>query len=287
MQELVESRANPTTTNADVQWGPVIAGALAGTAVASVLMGFAAALGLLVASPSPSWRDTSVWLTLLSGVWMLLVYVFSFGLAGYVAGRMRSPFTGADPNEIEFRDGMHGLLAWALGVIIGALLLWATITAVASTRTGVTAGEAAGASELAYLAFELDRLFRSDGRPADPNQQASRAEAGRIIRTGLGRRDLAGEDRAYLVGLVAARTGLSPQDAERRVAQVMESARTAANRARRSGVIVGFMTATALLAGAAAAWLAGLAGGRHRDDEAIPSLSSMTWQSLRASGRLN
>ena len=44
MQELVESRANPTTTNADVQWGPVIAGALAGTAVASVLMGFAAAL---------------------------------------------------------------------------------------------------------------------------------------------------------------------------------------------------------------------------------------------------
>jgi hypothetical protein len=65
----------------------------------------------------------------------------------------------------------------------------------------------------------------------------------------------------------------------------MESARTAANRARRSGVIIGFMTATALLAGAAAAWLAGLAGGRHRDDEAIPSLSSMTWQSLRASGR--
>jgi hypothetical protein len=172
MQELVESRANPTTTNADVQWGPVIAGALAGTAVASVLMGFAAALGLLVASPSPSWRDTSVWLTLLSGVWMLLVYVFSFGLAGYVAGRMRSPFTGADPNEIEFRDGMHGLLAWALGVIIGALLLWATITAVASTRTGATAGEAAGASEPVYLAFELDCSALTDDRPTRTNRRA-------------------------------------------------------------------------------------------------------------------
>ena len=140
MQELVESRANPTAPDAYVQWGAVFAGALVGAAVASVLTAFAAALGLLVASPSPNWRDTFGWLALLSGVWMLLVYGFSFGLAGYVAGRMRLPFTGADPNEIEFRDGMHGLLAWAPGVIIGALLLWATITAVASTHPGVTAG---------------------------------------------------------------------------------------------------------------------------------------------------
>jgi hypothetical protein len=55
MQELVES-PGATAANAYVQWGPVIAGALVGTAVASVLMAFAAALGLLAASPSPSWR---------------------------------------------------------------------------------------------------------------------------------------------------------------------------------------------------------------------------------------
>lgn len=57
-------------------------------------------------------------------------------LAGHIAGQLRSPFRGADPNVVEFPDGVHGLCAWALGVIIGALLLWATVTALASTRIG-------------------------------------------------------------------------------------------------------------------------------------------------------
>jgi hypothetical protein len=282
-QEVADSRAGATSTGAYIQWGPVIGGAVGGAAIISVLMTFAASLGLLFTSPSPTWRDTTVWLTILSGVWMLLVYVFSFGIAGYVAGRMRSPLRGADPNEIEFRDGVHGLLAWALGVIIGALLLWGTITTLASTRIG--AAEAGTAGKPGYLVFELDRLFRSDARPSEGNILESRAEAARIIRLGLGRRDLAGEDRAYLVRLVAARTGLSPPDAEKRVTQVMQAARSAASKARSAGVIIGFMTATSLLAGAAAAWLAALAGGRHRDGETAASLSSVTWRRLTMPSR--
>jgi hypothetical protein len=284
MQELAgTSRAEAASTGAYIQWGPVIGGGIVGAAVISVLMTFAAALGLLMASPSPTWRDSSVWLTILSGVWMLLVYLFSFGLAGYIAGRLRSPLHGADPNEVEFRDGVHGLCAWGLGVIIGALLLWATVTALASTRIGVT--EASTPSEPGYLVFDLDRLFRADGRPSDDNFQASRAEAARIIRSGLGRRDLAADDRGYLVRLVAARTGLSPPDAERRVTQVMESTRKAASKARRTGVVIGFMTAASLLAGVAAAWLAALTGGRHRDGGTVSSLSSITWRSLATSRR--
>lgn len=282
MQELAgNSRTEATSTGAYIQWGPVIGGAIVAAAVISVLMTFAAALGLLMASPSPTWRDTSVWLTILSGVWMLLVHVFSFGLAGYVAGRLRSPLRGADPNEVEFRDGVHGLCVWALGVIIGALLLWATVTALASTRIG--AAEAGTPSEPGYLIFDLDRLFRADGRPSDGNLQANRAEAARIIRSGLGRRDLAGDDRSYLVRLVAARTGLAPPDAERRVTQVMESARKAVSKARRSGIVIGFMTAASLLVGAAAAWVTALTGGRHRDGGTVSALSSITWRSLAAS----
>lgn len=282
MQELAgSSRAEATSTGAYIQWGPVIGGGIVGAAVISVLMTFAAALGLLMASPSPTWRDTSVWLTVLSGVWILLVYLFSFGLAGYIAGRLRSPLHGADPNEVEFRDGVHGLCAWGFAVIIGALFLWATVTALASTRIGVA--EASTPSEPGYLVFDLDRLFRADGRRSDDNLQASRAEAARIIRSGLGWRDLAGDDRAYLVRLVAARTGLSPPDAERRVTQVMESARKATSKARRSGVVIGFITAASLLVGAAAAWVAALTGGRHRDGGTVSSLSSITWRSLAAS----
>src|SRR4051812_18265570 len=87
-----------------IHWGPVIAGAIAAAAVFLVLVTFAAAIGMSTASPSPTWRDTSFALSLLSGLWLLLASLGSFALGGYLAGRVRSTWaTGAD--EIEFRDG--------------------------------------------------------------------------------------------------------------------------------------------------------------------------------------
>ena len=70
------------------------------------------------------------------------------------------------------------------------------------------------------MTYELDRLFRSDRAPQGGDAEA-RAEAGRIIQTALGHTDVAADDRAYLVRLVAARTGLPPTDADRRVQQII------------------------------------------------------------------
>src|SRR3954462_6117272 len=111
-----------------IHWGPVIAGAVVAAAVWSVLMAFAAAVGMMIASPSPTWRDTSVWLALLSGLWIVVVTAGSYALGGYLAGRVRSSWK-ADPDEVEFRDGAHGLLVWALGVVLSIALLWATAEA--------------------------------------------------------------------------------------------------------------------------------------------------------------
>ena len=77
---------------------------------------------------------------------------------------------------------------------------------------------------------------------------------------------MANDDRAYLVQLVQTRTGLSRPDAENRVAQTLASSRDAVGRARHSAVILAFMIGAALMIGAAIAWLAAAAGGRHRDD---------------------
>ncbi|MFL5103752.1 MAG: hypothetical protein ACJ8E5_24400 [Xanthobacteraceae bacterium] len=253
-----------------IHWGPVSAGAIAAAAVWFVLMTFASAVGLATLSPSPTWRDTSIALALLSGVWLLLVALGSFGLGGYLAGRVRSSWATSE-DEVEFRDGAHGLLVWALAVVIGAVLTWATATAVTSVSAGTTTVMHPTQGEPAFLAYELDRLFRSDRRPerADPE---ARAEAGRIIMTGVGRRDIGAEDRAYLVRLVTARTGLAPADAERRVSEVVAQARQAARRARASSVVIGFMTAASLAVGAAAAWFAAGIGGRHRDRAISPPL---------------
>jgi hypothetical protein len=253
-----------------IHWGPVIAGALAASAVSFVLMSFASSIGLAVASPSPTWRDTSIGLSLLSGVWILLVTVGAFALGGYLAGRVRSSWATI-PEEIEFRDGTHGLLVWALGVMLGALLLWATTTAFSTINAATSATQRPAAGEPAALTYELDRLFRSERRPDTVDPEA-RAEAGRIIATGLGRREIASDDRAYLVRLVAARTGLNLADADRRVAQVVAEARQANRQTRTSAVVLAFMTAASLAAGAAAAWFAAEIGGRHRDRSISPPL---------------
>src|SRR5215475_7399648 len=97
-----------------IHWGPGIAGGIVAAATSFVLMGFASAVGLMVASPSPTWRDASVWLAILSGFWIVVVAVGSFALGGYIAGRVRSTWAAA-PDEVEFRDGVHGLMAWGLG----------------------------------------------------------------------------------------------------------------------------------------------------------------------------
>jgi len=252
-----------------IHWGPVFAGALAAAAASFVLMGFASAVGLMVASPSPTWRDASVGLAILSGVWIIIVAVGSFALGGYLAGRVRSTWSAAT-DEIEFRDGAHGLLVWALGVVIGAALLWATATSLTAVNSA-TSGPRAVAGEPSFLSFELDRLFRSERR-LDPAAADVRAEASRIIMRGLGRDEVGADDRTHLVRLVAGATGLAQADADRRVTQTFAEARNSASQARRSAVILGFATAAALAAAAAAAWIAAGIGGRHRDSEFAPPL---------------
>jgi hypothetical protein len=59
-------------------------------------------------------------------------------------------------------------------------------------------------------------------------------------------------------------------EAERRVDDVVARAKESINRARRSVVILAFMTGAAALIGAAAAWFAACAGGRHRDGRDAP-----------------
>ena len=115
-----------------VQWGPVFAGALAAAALASVLHTFAGAIGLAVSSTAPTWRDASIALWILSGLYLVLVALAAYGLGGYVAGRMRSRWHEVNQDEVEFRDGLHGGLVWAVGIVIGAAMLLATACAVST-----------------------------------------------------------------------------------------------------------------------------------------------------------
>jgi hypothetical protein len=247
-----------------MDWTPAWVGALVSAALSFVLLAFGSALGLAVASPSSSWRDTSAVFTLVSGLWLLLTALASFGLGGYFAGRLRIPLRPHSRDEVEFRDGIHGLLVWAIAVLIGAVLAVAVSSAVSPQR-GTDAKSSTASTAEPLFALELDQLFRSDRRPVDPGDPELRAQAARIISSGLGHRTMAPEDRAYLVRLVETRTGLAATDADNRVTQTVSKSRDAVAKARHSAVILAFMVGASLMLGAAVAWLAAAAGGQHRD----------------------
>ena len=115
-----------------VHWTPVIAGAFVASALSLVLIAFGTSLGLAVASTAPTWRDTSPTLTVISGLYLVLTAAVSFGFGGYLAGRLRTSWDPALHREfVEFRDGSHGLVSWALAVVISGLV--AAVLATAAT----------------------------------------------------------------------------------------------------------------------------------------------------------
>ena len=252
-----------------LQWTPVVAGAICAAALSFILMTFAAAVGLGVSSTSPTWRDASVALWILSGLYLILQALLSFGLGGYIAGRIRTSLAENSTEEVENQDGLHGLAAWALAVVMGAALA-GLIGASAINRPSVPTTSANSSAAEPILSYELDRLFRAARRPANVDLNSERAEAGRILLTSSSHEGVSADDRTYLIQQVAATTGLAAADAERRVDNVIASSRTALARSRRSTIILAFSLAAALLLGAVAAWAAASAGGRHRDGAPLP-----------------
>jgi hypothetical protein len=92
-----------------LQWTSVIVGAFVATALSLILISFGTALGLGMASAAPTWRDASVALWLLSGVYLIFQSLISFGCGGYVAGRVRPPYASAT-DDIETRTDCTALL---------------------------------------------------------------------------------------------------------------------------------------------------------------------------------
>jgi hypothetical protein len=266
---------DPATAGEWTDWSPIIAGAVAAAAVAFVLHSFAIVIGLSVSSTSPTWRDTSFTLMLLSGLYLLLAALAAYGFGAYVAGMV---VVSTSAEGAEFVDGIHGLLVWALATLLTGLLALAALQALPriATPSATQTGTSSSAPGESIIADDLDRLFRAERRPPGVDLNYIRAEAARVLLTASSHQGLQSDDRAYLVRLVAANTGLAAPDADRRVNDIVARAKQSLARARKSGVILGFMTGVAALAGAAAAWFAAVAAGRYRDGR-LPIPAILDW----------
>ena len=278
--------SNVSTGSSFVEWGAVLAGGAMSAALSFTLLTFASAVGLSFISP---WTDAGVSTKVIASLaifWVLAQQIGSAIVGGYIAGRMRSRFGESSADEVEFRDGLHGGLVWAVGVVISAALALFVAGAIAKTGTEA-AGRvvAATTSNSEIIAYQTDLLFRKvangPSAPASQNSQNTnaltteqRAEISRLVGRSVATGHLADADRTYLGNVVAERTGLPQSDAEKRVndvfAETSRALKEAADKARVGAILTGFVTAAGLLIALGAAWWAAQRGGHHRDN-AIPA----------------
>jgi hypothetical protein len=293
-----------------VSWGAVFAGAAAAAALSLILLLLGTGLGLSLVSPwSNEGVDASTF-GISSILWITFMQLAASAVGGYMAGRLRTKWAGVNRDEVYFRDTAHGMLAWAVATLGTAALLTSVIGAILGggvQAAGAAVGNvASGAVQSAAVAgaqaepglggpagqagqaegpmgYFVDSLFRSsagddrrDDRPPPEESAASVAEVTRIFANGIRMGSLPDEDVRYVAQVVAERTDLSPQQAERRVREVfmnmqttlMEAetqAREAADAAREASAYAALWLFISLLAGAfIASWMATF-GGRQRD----------------------
>ena len=262
-----------------VSWAAVAAGAVGAAALALLLIAFGAGLGLSAISP---WSDSGVSASTFktgTGIYLVIVAVMSSAVGGYLAARLRTRWVGIHTHEVFFRDTAHGFLAWAFATLLSATALSSAAAYLQMAPTAAVGSAASQATESVNPAdIYVDKLFRASPTAQPPasspnsaatsnaNSNQSKAEVARLWTSEFHKSyDLSAADKTYVAQVVAARTGLSQADAEKRVNDVIAEAKTAADNARRGAAKLSFWLTAAMLFGAFAASLAAVEGGALRD----------------------
>jgi hypothetical protein len=107
-------------------------------------------------------------------------------------------------------------------------------------------------------------LFRS-AQPSSSADEGLRVEVGEIFAHSLREGALNADDRDYVANMVAAKTGLSRSDAEKRVDEVFGKDQQAVDNARKAVAHSLYWMFVALLLGAFTASVSATFGGKQRD----------------------
>jgi hypothetical protein len=295
-----------------VSWGAIFAGAAAAASLSLILLILGVGLGLSSVSPWAREGVSATTFGVSTIVWLSMTQLLASAMGGYLAGRLRTRWTAVHTDEVYFRDTAHGFLAWAMASLATAALLTSVIGAILGGGVQAGASMAGGATRAAGSAvavattsaamaplaadgpmgYLIDSLFRRDSATPAPTATAAlpgtgsapgatargedAAEVGRIFMNITPTQALPAEDVRYVGQMVAQRTGLSQQDAEKRVVDLHAraqarlvaaevSARDAADRARKASANSALWLFVSLLVGAFVASLAATFGGRQRD----------------------
>ena len=264
VSEAVTGEAN----RSGVSWPAIIAGTVVAAASSLILLALGSGLGLSSVSPWSGSGASATTFTVMAAIWLIVVQWVASGLGGYLTGRLRSKWVSTHTHEVFFRDTAHGLIMWALAAVLGVLLLASAVASALDTGVRAAGSASSGAVNAAASGanpYDIDTLFRSSHPDANGPATNTSMEATRILGHALTAGQMPAADRTYLAQLVAARSGLSQEEAQQRVDAVTAQARQAADTARKAGAMASIYIALSMLVGAFIAGVAAAMGGRVRD----------------------
>jgi hypothetical protein len=291
-------RAKPAAS-----WSAILAGAIVAVSLSLILVTLGAGLGFAAISPWSERGLSASGFTVASTIWLIVTQWLSAAVGGYLAGRLRQRWLATHTHEVFFRDTAHGLVTWAVATLFVAGLIVSSMANVLGGGARAVGGLAsAGGQGVAAMArpemsgprgpmgvpdagggpagaYNLDKLFRSNSSSSapypsggDPRANDSRGEVMHIT-ANAANGTISDEDRAYLASLVASKTGLSAEDAQKRVDAYVQAvneatvkAKAASDEARKAAAQAALFTALALLIGAFIASVSAAIGGRLRDE---------------------
>jgi hypothetical protein len=256
-----------------VSWRAILGGAVAAASIAIVLVLLGLGLGFAAISPWPNAGATAATFSIVGGIWLIVVQWLSSGIGGFVTGRLRTKWVNVHTHEVFFRDTAHGFLTWAVAALFGAFIMASAASSAVGTATRAAGTAASGTAQAAARAYDVDTLYRGQKPELAASEQQTQVEATRILARGMEAGGVSDSDKNYLIDQVAARTGLSHDDAQKRVDDVIAQekaaetkAREVADAARKSAAAVSIFTALSMLIGAFIASAAAAYGGSLRDE---------------------
>jgi len=263
-------------------WKAILAGTVVAVALTLLVVTFGVGVGFSVVSPWADQGVSSTTFTIAAGVFLIVVAMIPSTIGGYIAGRLRSRWQTVHEHERHFRDSAHGLVVWALAMVVIAGFLSGPMTRILS---GAGAAAASAAAKSAPTDIYVDQLLRTDpaqggtatAAPTTPTTPTAtggqfaagnRAEISRILAPSMIKGGTVSDpDKAYLAKVVAARSGIPQAQAEQRVNEVINEAKSAADAARKSAAKFSLWLVASMLAGALAASVAAIEGGSLRNRE--------------------
>jgi hypothetical protein len=298
--EYARAVASSSVSQSAASWPAIIAGAFVAASVSLVLLALGSGLGFASISPWPNHGVSATTFAVTTAIWLIVMQWVSSGFGGYITGRLRTRWIGTHTHEVFFRDTAHGLITWAVAtVVVAAVLATSAFSALeggahaaASLSSGVsTAMGGSARSQGAMMpgapqpgatqtgsspanGYDVDKLFRS-AAPAAGGQNSNdpRMEAIHIVANAWSTGSVPDADRSYLAELVAARSGLPPADAQKRVddfvagaLEAQTKAKADADAARKAAAQAAIYTALSMLVGAFIACVSAALGGRLRDE---------------------